>query len=94
MGDRSDLSETVRTAQVKLALQFALLNPGEILPGVLERHVGNWARDDAAVDWTLRRPNAGPTAADASGLLGVVAAASFSDLLFLALFGLWIRETV
>jgi hypothetical protein len=91
MGDRSDLSETVRTAQVKLALQFALLNPGEILPGVLERHAGNWARDDAAVDWTLRRPTAGPTAADASGLLGVVAAASFSGLLFLALFGLWMR---
>ena len=50
------LSTIVRAAQVKLAIQFALLNPSEIVPGIVTRHVNNWGSDKAGLDWTVRRP--------------------------------------
>ena len=74
--DDPALSAIVRSAQVKLAVQYALMNPAEILPGLIHRHVRNWHRDDAGLDWTVRRAGSPPYASFLSTALdGIVSRA-------------------
>jgi hypothetical protein len=76
-------ADIIRSAQLRLAVQFALLNPGEIVPGILKRHTTNWASDRAGIEWTLgRSPRAGIQAA-----VGPTVERS-ADAFYLALTGL------
>lgn len=83
------LGPIVRSAQVKMALQFALLNPDRLLPGIIDRHINNWKRDDAGLDWTVRRPGAAPgTAALGSALEGWIGRA-YVAMVALSLLAVW-----
>lgn len=85
--DDPTLSSIVRAAQLKLALQFALLNPGEIVPSIIQRHVNNWQSDEAGLDWTVRRPGASPVASNLSPALDVLVDRYYVAVLGLALLG-------
>ena len=82
-----ELASIVRAAQLKLAVEFALLNPGEIVPGIIQRHVNNWQSDEAGLDWTVRRPGANAFASNLSLALGAVVNPYYVAVLVLALFG-------
>jgi hypothetical protein len=83
------LADVVRGAQAKLALEFAVLNPTQIVPGVIQRHTFNWERDDAALDWTGRRPSSRPVAQTLSPILDSVVSRSYALVLVLAFLALW-----
>jgi hypothetical protein len=83
------LASIVRAGQLKLAIQFAVLNPGEIVPGIINRHVSNWASDKAGLDWTVDRPAANPVASSLSRPLDAVVDRYYTAILGLALLGAW-----
>ena len=81
------LAGIVRAGQLKLAIQFAVMNPGAILPGVINRHVNNWRSDGAGLDWTIRRPDATSAAARATIPFGPIVDGFYFAVLGLALIG-------
>jgi hypothetical protein len=89
MEDVTDLAGTVRSAQAKLALQYALLNSSEVPLGLVERHISNWHRDDAALDWTVRRPGASLSASALATGLEAVVSRMYVLVVAIALLGVW-----
>jgi hypothetical protein len=83
------LADLVRGGQAKLALEFAVVNPDRVLPSIARRHNFNWARDDAALDWTARRPDSRPLAAAMSSVLDGLLSGSYALILAFAFIGLW-----
>lgn len=81
------LSTIVRAAQVKLAMQFALLNPSEIVPGIVNRHVNNWRSDKAGLEWTVGRPGASLVPSNMGPILDAAVDHYYVAVLVLALLG-------
>lgn len=88
--DDPALADVVRAGQTKLALEFALLNPGEFIPGVIARHAASWQTDEAALDLTIRKPTASPEAARLDPILDVVVDRYYVAVLALAFLGIWL----
>jgi hypothetical protein len=87
MEDDPALAGVVRAAQLKLAMQFAVLNPGEIVPGSINRLVDNWRTDEAGLDWTVRRPGANSIATSLAAPLDAMVDRYYVAVLALALVG-------
>lgn len=77
------LAATLRSAQQKLAIEFLVLNPGDVIPGIVNRHVYNWRSDTAGVDWTVGRPTASSAEAQWSEPLR-----AFVDSIYIAVLAL------
>jgi 4-amino-4-deoxy-L-arabinose transferase-like glycosyltransferase len=87
--DDPTMATIVRSAQIKLATQFALLNPGDVMPGIVQRHINNWRSDEAGLDWTVRRQGASALALSVGPALEALVNRYYLAVIMLALIGAW-----
>ena len=89
MENNPSLAGIVRSAQVKMAVQYALLNPSQVLPGIIHRHVRNWQQDDAGLFWTVRRPESLAYAPNVDAALQGVVSRAYLAIAALAFLAVW-----
>ena len=88
LGSGELTDERVRAAQLKLAIQYALANPGELPSSFLSRFQITWGTDRDGLDWTVSRapPGWGERLGVAGWLPGAIDAA-YASVVALALLG-------